>query len=160
MKARSIIVAAAGTGALFFGAPALAQAAPQAAPATAAQSAAPDARPTHAAKGGCSMWGCSEIQNRAKKRVWVARDWCGSASSGKPCKGTPKQKLYPGEHSYTSAYKDTDAFAVGGGCVMKVQWNADGQENGPIKTINRKGKKTKYYKVTDIQDIDIESYKC
>jgi hypothetical protein len=118
------------------------------------------AKPVQQRGKECGWTGCSEIQNRADYRVWVARDWCGEPDTGDVCGDSPKQRLWPGEHSYEDAYEDTDAFAVGAGCVMKVQMNADGQEDAPIRKIDRKGKSTKYYKVSNDQDIDIEDYDC
>lgn len=107
--------------------------------------------------------GYSEIQNRAKSNVRVGKNWCGDDTSphpGGPTCGndSPQQSLKPGEHSYESAYKDTDTFKVKGGCTMKVQWNWDGEEDADIST--HTPKKTTWYKVSNHHDIDIESYKC
>ena len=61
----------------------------------------------------------------------MARDWCGSGSNGTvvteasrrgpwACSAGFVQKLLPGEHSFTAAWPDTDAFRVHGGCTMAV----------------------------------------
>ncbi|MGP3984418.1 hypothetical protein [Streptomyces sp. KR80] len=119
------------------------------------------------AQGGCSWFGCSEIQNLSRRNVRVARDWCGSGRNGaisnrsrgpQTCSRNKYKWLKPGQHSYTSAFKDTDSFRVGRGCKMKVQWNTDGQENGRFKTY--RPSRTIWVKVSDNYDIDIESYRC
>ncbi|GLW64484.1 hypothetical protein Arub01_27280 [Actinomadura rubrobrunea] len=101
----------------------------------------------------------------------VARDWCGSGGNGTvvteasrrgplACRTNAYKSLRPGQHSYTSAWHDTDAFGVSGGCRMAVQWNLDGQESGPIKYYAPPRGTNYWVKVSNIYDIDIESYTC
>ncbi|GAA3953800.1 hypothetical protein GCM10023085_40400 [Actinomadura viridis] len=99
----------------------------------------------------------------------VGRDWCGSGDTGdfvkyRPsCSGQSGHNYYkwlrPGKHSYTSAYKDTDTFAIMAGCTMKVQWNKDGQEDAKVRNYAAIGY-DRWFKVGNDYDIDIESYTC
>lgn len=114
----------------------------------------------------CSF-GCSEIQNRSHRNVKVGRDWCGDDPAGtvkkkkwicgEPSGKHPYQDLKPGEHSYESAYHDTDTFRIDPGYEMHVQWNNDGEEGGPV-TVYGKKDHTRWVKVANNHDIDIEAY--
>ena len=136
--------------------------------ATATTGSATSAEPGAGARGeGCSWVGCSEIQNRSHRYVKVGRDWCGDDPAGtvkkkkwvcgKPSSKHPYDNLQPGEHSYKSAYHDTDTFRIDPGYEMHVQWNQDGQENGPVSVYGKKSY-TRWVKVADNHDIDIEAY--
>ncbi|MDA3644772.1 hypothetical protein LZ318_24375 [Saccharopolyspora indica] len=115
----------------------------------------------------CGWGGCSEIQNRSHRDVKVGRDWCGDDPAGtvkkvkwicgKPSDKHPYQDLKPGEHSHESAYADTDTFRIDPGYEMHVQWNNDGEENGPV-TVYGKKDHTRWVKVANNHDIDIEAY--
>lgn len=114
---------------------------------------------------GPSTGGCSEIQNWSDRNVRVGRDWCGNGTvsvGGPSCGGSGTGNLYkwlrPGQHSRTSAFKDTDTFGIIGGCTMKVQWNVDGQEDAPVSTY--RPERTTWYRVFNSNDIDVEYYRC
>ncbi|MER7013100.1 hypothetical protein ABT324_16895 [Saccharopolyspora sp. NPDC000359] len=118
-------------------------------------------------RGAECSFGCSEIQNRSHRKVMVSRDWCGDDPAGavkkktwicgKPSDKHPYQYLEPGEHSYGSAYHDTDSFRIDPGYEMHVQWNNDGEEDGPVTVYEKKGY-TRWVKVANNHDIDIEAY--
>ncbi|NUS71897.1 MAG: hypothetical protein HOQ05_00665 [Corynebacteriales bacterium] len=115
----------------------------------------------------CDIFGCSEIENLSTRPLRIGRDWCGASSApsvgGPSCRGSEGdhdhyQWLYPNEHSYEAAWQDTDTYGVLPGCTIAVQRNEDGDEFDPIETFATTDET--WFKVVNIEDIDLESYTC
>ncbi|MET7337951.1 hypothetical protein [Nonomuraea sp. NPDC005650] len=89
------------------------------------------AEPAHAGRN-CKQPYCGKVDNHAKKRILISRDWCGDGRrkvGDHPCYSNGHHRdpsyvwLQPGQSS-SRYFKDTDAFLVDVGCT--VTWYSGG----------------------------------
>ncbi|MFI6744170.1 hypothetical protein ACIBI9_65895 [Nonomuraea sp. NPDC050451] len=89
------------------------------------------AEPAHAGPE-CRQPFCGKVDNHAKKRILISRDWCGGGErkvGNHPCYSNGRNQdphyawVQPGQGS-SRYFKDTDAFLVDVGC--RVTWYSGG----------------------------------
>ncbi|MGN9808597.1 hypothetical protein ACTMSW_04475 [Micromonospora sp. BQ11] len=119
-----------------------------------------------ASAGTCSTPRCGGVvENDAASGpgVYIANCWSGTASTyagdNLPCTNNRVSSttypaawfLTPGQSSSSyPKYYDTDAYKVGANCVMTTSGT----------TIDRRGRGSVWYKITNVNRIYVQSYRC